>query len=345
MTHRRTALIALVPILVIAIVLWVYLNQTFPPFTTTIYSTVSITSNSSTSTQYTEPVDFHPNVEKSFDFDHIPYNFTLGNFAVQLVNNGTGYEAPSGNGTVTAYLGFTWVFNVTTPDRKTKSVIFVWLPTDPCIQGVNVSCISQSDWILPNPENFTVMYGNVADLYIGWILNSTSLYVSFTQWEQAPNVGPQPSIYVSGSCPTDSETYPNTMTPWTAPESNKTVEITNLTVFFLGPASDLDGNTSPPSQNLSMKGGQVLYYDVWWTAQPFNYNIDSVYTNTSGFSLDGICSNGRMVSLPQSVIEGTNFGFEVLLQLPLNSTYSGPVNIYIQTGQKTPGCGNCNGTA
>ena len=140
------------------------------------------------------------------------------------------------------------------------------------------------------------------------------------------------------SCPTDNETYPNTMTPWSAPASDKTVGISNLTVYWLGPASDLDGNITQPSQNLSLKGGQVLFYDVWWSAQRFDYNIDSVYTNTSGFSVLGICAYGRIDILPQPVFEGTNFGFEVLLQLPTNSSYNGPVNIYIQTGQKTPGC-------
>lgn len=297
----------------------------------------------STTTATTQPVS---SAQEEFDFDHILYNFRVGNFTIEMVYNGTDYEPPSVSGTMTQYLGFVWAFNVTTPDGVTKNVLFPWLPTDPCVSDENYSCIPKNQWILPNPENVTLSYGtNFANLYIVWILNSTNLYVSFIQFEYVPVAGPTPALYVPGSCPTVNETYPNMMTPWSAPTSNKAVYITNLTVYWLGPASDLDGNVTQPSQDLSLRAGQVLFYDVWWSAERFDYKIDSVYTNTSGFAVLGVCSNGRMVSLSQPVIEGTNFGFEVLLQLPTNSSYMGPVNIYIQTGQKTPGCENCNGTA
>jgi hypothetical protein len=147
--------------------------------------------------------------------------------------------------------------------------------------------------------------------------------------------------YVAGTCPTVNQTYPNTATPWTMSTINKTVFITKLNVEWLGPASDLNGNTTQPSQNLSLKAGEVLFYSVGWSAQPFNYKIDSVYTNTSNFYVVGICYitiKSYMVQLPQGVPEGTNFGFDILLQLPTNSSYTGSVNVYIQTGQETPGC-------
>jgi hypothetical protein len=158
-------------------------------------------------------------------------------------------------------------------------------------------------------------------------------------------VGPQPTVYVPGSCPANNQTYPNTQTPWSSPTSNETVYITNLTVDWLGPASGLSGDTGQPSQNLSLKGGQVLFLNSPFSGETFDYKIDSVYTNTPGFSIPGICAYGHIVKLPQEVVEGTNFSFEILLQLPTNSSYFGPVEIYIQTGQETSGCGGCNSTA
>jgi len=316
-------------------------NSAFATSTSSRTNTTSTT----TSTGLEQPF---PNVEKTLDFDHIPYNFTLGNFTVTMVYNGTDYEPPTINGTMTQNLGFVWAFNVTTPDGVTKNVYFPWQqPLGPCISNESSGCIPRNQWILPNPENAAVQYSaNFANLYIAWMLNSTNLYISFTQWEQVPVIGPTPTVYVPGSCPSDNETYPNTMTPWSAPTSNITVYITNLTVDWLGPASGLSGETGQPSQNLSLNGGQILFLNSPFSGgEPFDYNVDSVYTNTTEFSVLGICAYGRVVTLPQEVLEGTNFSFEILLQLPTNSSYVGPVEIYIQTGQETPGCGNCNGTA
>ena len=169
------------------------------------YSSTNIANRSSsttTETRYTGLEQVFPNVRKAFDFDHIPHNLTVGNFTIEMVNNGTDYQPPSVNGTTTQYLGFVWAFNVTTPDATTKNVFFLWLPTGPCTPNVNYSCIPKDQWILPNPQNATVMYGNnFANLYVQWNLNSTNLYVSFVQFEQVPVVGPQPSPYVSGQLP------------------------------------------------------------------------------------------------------------------------------------------------
>ena len=334
-------MLGILPILIIAAVLGVYLSRMAAP-TSSNNSTFSSTS-ATTETSVSVIEHPFPNIEKTYDFDHIPYEFTLGNFTIHLTNNATGYITPLVNDTSTGYTGWVFAFNVTTPNGLTKYPFFLWSP--PCSKGLALPCQQDNRLNLPNPENATIIYGNIADLFIVWNTNTTGLYVSFIQYEQVPNVGPAPSTYVAGSCPSYDETYPNTMTPWSAPTSNKTIDMTNLTVYWLGPASDLDGNTSQPSQNLSLKAGQVFFYIVGWSAQPFNYEIDSVYTNSSGFSVLGICWSTHVVSLPQEVIDGTNFGFTVLLQLPSNSTYAGPVNIYIQTGQKIPGCLNCNGTA
>ena len=127
---------------------------------------------------------------KTFDFDHIPYNFIVGNFTVQMVNNGTGYITPPVNGTSTVYGGFVWAFNVETPDGITTNTFFLGPESGFCIANSTypqASCLPRNEWFLPNPENTGVQvplnYGNIASLVIQWSLNTTSLYVSFIQYE------------------------------------------------------------------------------------------------------------------------------------------------------------------
>ncbi len=53
-----------------------------------------------------------------FLFNDIPYQFVLGNFTVDLVNNGTGYDTPQSNGTSTMFTGFVFAFNVTALTKR-----------------------------------------------------------------------------------------------------------------------------------------------------------------------------------------------------------------------------------
>ena len=98
---------------------------------------------------------------------------------IYMVNNGTGYETPPQNGTSTAFLGYVFAFNVTTPNNKTTNTYFNWWP--PCNTNLGLPCEQNNTWELPDPENSTINYATT-NLYILWYTNSTGLYVSFQEW-------------------------------------------------------------------------------------------------------------------------------------------------------------------
>lgn len=173
-SHRNKGIVlSFLPIIVIALIFGVYLSQTV------------LQSTSSPATNSLEVLS----AKKTYEFGHIPYTLTVGNFTIKTVNNGTyttrpSTNATSGTTTTTSYLGWYFIFNVTTPDKLTKTVLFSWHP--PCSLNLAfIPCQQNNSWIVPSPENATVNYGNTANLLIVWNANTTGLYVSFFQYEIA----------------------------------------------------------------------------------------------------------------------------------------------------------------
>ena len=132
---------------------------------------------------------------RTFPYNDIASSFQLGNFTVRMVNNGTGYVAPSRNGTSTVYMGYVFAFNVTTPDRNITNELFFWTPS--CSANLGIPCQSGSTWVLPQPENTTINY-LLANLLILWYTNTTGLYVSFQEWDEV-NITTVVTMFTSSS--------------------------------------------------------------------------------------------------------------------------------------------------
>ena len=162
-----------------------------PSLTTSMATTneENYSSSAFTVTTHTLVLSLNP----TFAYDHIPYSFRVGNFSIDMVNNGTGYTSPPVNGTSRTYLSYTFAFNVTTPRGRTTNAIFTWWP--PCSTNLGLPCIQNDSLVLPSPANATVNYG-AANLLIQWYKNTTGLYISFQEWD---NVITTTTIYGSST--------------------------------------------------------------------------------------------------------------------------------------------------
>lgn len=118
---------------------------------------------------------------KTYSYNNIPPFTFVGNFSVQLMYSGTGFNSPPSNGTSTEYMGYTFAFNVTTPASRSTYFIFEWTP--PCSSNLGLPCEQSNQTVLPTPENATVDY-LAAHLLIFWYKNTTGLYVSFQEYDQ-----------------------------------------------------------------------------------------------------------------------------------------------------------------
>jgi hypothetical protein len=147
------------------------------PHNCTIAGNNALSNSSLTSTP--ENVSIEPfSVSKTFAFNQIPRNFTLGNFTIHLVNNQTGYEVPPMHGVSRVILGFVFAFNISLPDGVIINTYFGWWP--PCSSTLGVPCQTNNQWVLPSLDNATIGY-LTNNLYISWNVNSTGLYVAFSQ--------------------------------------------------------------------------------------------------------------------------------------------------------------------
>jgi len=96
-------------------------------------------------------------------------------------------------------------------------------------------------------------------------------------------------------------------------------------------------DNSPPVVGVSpvlytLKSGEGFNVSQDEYAQPRNtYTIMSVYTNTTGFAVEGIYSRGVQYALPQSVYAGTNFPFSISVVATTDANLTGVVVIYVVT--------------
>ena len=124
---------------------------------------------------------------KVFSYDDIPDFFLVGNFTIQLLQNGTGnVNFPDMYGTTTQVNGFVFAFNVTTPEGQNSTTLyFLWTP--PCSENVTTSCTTNG-WTTPVPLNTTgnepVVNYYAAKLVVGGITNATGMYFEFQEWDQ-----------------------------------------------------------------------------------------------------------------------------------------------------------------
>lgn len=205
----------IVTVLIIVVGFGVYLNGTFNT-SSTVTSSSSISSRViTTSSGIGVAPSYHLVDTKGsiFLFNEIPYSFVVGNFTINLVNNGTGYKTLPANGTATVFLGFVFAFNITNPIGKTTNIFFLWSP--PCNINYGLPCQTQNEWTVPNYENdpnqgnATINYLQ-ANLSVSWFTNSTGLFASFQELDEIQNVIPTTSISGNQTLYSTSSTYATT---------------------------------------------------------------------------------------------------------------------------------------
>lgn len=120
-----------------------------------------------------------------------------------------------------------------------------------------------------------------------------------------------------------------------------TTTVNHVNVYWLGEVKDFNSSTQ---ENYILSIGHGINYTISFDGWQKNYTIESVYTNTSGFSVNGIFWEGYKAvryNLPESVYAGTNFPFEISIIDSFASNSSRSVNLYVITSSV---CCYFNGT-
>jgi hypothetical protein len=99
-----------------------------------------------------------------------------------------------------------------------------------------------------------------------------------------------------------------------------TIQYTGLTSGYLGPTSQsLNGFTTG--------AGSQFTYSIQFTSSAtfLTHNINNIYVNTPGFTIDSISPN-----LPYSFSPGSTFTITIIITVPSNS-YTGVLNLVVST--------------
>jgi cytoskeletal protein RodZ len=111
----------------------------------------------------------------------------------------------------------------------------------------------------------------------------------------------------------------------TSPMVNVTA--VDLTIQYTGSTSGYLGPTSQSLNGFTTSAGSQFTYSI-----PFNssatiltHNINNIYVNTPGFTIDSISPN-----LPYSFSPGSTFTITIIMTVPSNS-YTGVLNLVVST--------------
>jgi hypothetical protein len=133
----------------------------------------------------------------------------------------------------------------------------------------------------------------------------------------------------------------------TSNQSNKSIAssgiiVNQVNVYWLGYVRSFNSSSS---ENYRLTSGQGFNYTVGYDGYASNYTIESVYTNTSGFSVTGIYWDAYTMpryNLPQSVYVGSNFPFFISIVASSTHSFKGAVSVYVVTSSS---CCYFNGTS
>ncbi len=144
------------------------ISESYPP------PPVTVATGSTAPTPPTGNLVMTKNV--AYSYDDIAANFVVGNFSIQYLsqNEHTLSGADTGQ--------FAFIFNVTSPNGVSDMLSYLWSP--PCSLNIGFECVSNSSWVLPTPENSSVVSYLPAILRILWYTNTTGFYVAFQEWDQ-----------------------------------------------------------------------------------------------------------------------------------------------------------------
>jgi len=176
-----------------------------------------------------------PTSNKTFAYDEISPSFWVGNFSIQLADNGTGYTSPPENDTSRMYTGFVFAFNITTPDRKTTNLVITWWP--PCSKNLGLPCEQDNGWVLPQPENYSLVYDQLANLVVRWYTTPTGLFVTFQEWDTVNTT----TVY---TVTTDSPPNPSNDTAFFTTNSLCFTSLTTATVIETSSVPNSNGSTT-----------------------------------------------------------------------------------------------------
>jgi len=111
--------------------------------------------------------------------------------------------------------------------------------------------------------------------------------------------------------------------------TTQTVNVTavDLTIQYTGATSGYLGPTSQSLDGFTTSAGSQFTESITFTssAAVLTHNINNIYVNTPGFTIDSISPN-----LPYSFSPGSTFTISIIMTVPANS-YTGVLNLVVST--------------
>jgi len=113
----------------------------------------------------------------------------------------------------------------------------------------------------------------------------------------------------------------------TPPPPTVNVTAVDLTIQYTGLTSGYLGPTSQSLNGFTTVAGSQFTYSITFTSSAtlLTHNINNIYVNTPGFTIDSISPN-----LPYSFSPGSTFTITIIITVPSNS-YTGVLNLVVST--------------
>jgi ribosomal protein L37E len=113
----------------------------------------------------------------------------------------------------------------------------------------------------------------------------------------------------------------------TGPTPTVTVTAVDLTIQYTGLTSGYLGPTSQSLDGFTTSAGSQFTDSITFTSSSIvlTHNINNIYVNTPGFTIDSISPN-----LPYSFSPGSTFTITITMTVPANS-YTGVLNLVVST--------------